>query len=71
MTDKRNPPWTMETVGEVIESMNRLKGEHGYNNDTPIVWYHLENHALTGQVIESHLPMNELVEITMMAQPEE
>jgi len=59
----------METVGDVIESMNRLKKEHDYNDDTPIVWYHLENHNLTGQVIESHLTINELVEITMMAPP--
>ena len=26
-TNERNPPWTMTTIGEVIESMNKLKEE--------------------------------------------
>ena len=55
MTDKRRPPWTLDTIGEVIESMELLK-KQGFDNDTPIVWYHLENHNLTGQVIETIIP---------------
>jgi hypothetical protein len=58
MDDKRRPPWTLDTIGEVIESMELLK-KQGFSDDTPIVWYHLENHNLTGQVIETIIPYEE------------
>ena len=50
--DKRNPPWTLNTIGEVIESMEQLK-KKGLSDETPIVWFHLENHNLEGQEIEN------------------
>jgi len=49
---KRQPPWTLNTIGEVIESMEQLK-EKGLSDETPIVWFHLENHNLEGQEIEN------------------
>tara|TARA_B100000287_G_C19965560_1_gene516307 strand:- start:191 stop:457 length:267 start_codon:yes stop_codon:yes gene_type:complete len=61
---ERTPPWTMTTIGEVIETMNKLKEEYDYSDETPIVWNHLENYNLTGQVVESHLVYDEWVEIT-------
>lgn len=55
--DKRNPPWTLNTIGEVIESMEQLK-EEGLSDETPIVWLHLENHNLEGQEIENIMILN-------------
>jgi len=43
--NKRQPPWTLNTIGEVIESMEQLK-EKGLSDETPIVWSHLENERL-------------------------
>ena len=68
-TNERNPPWTMTTIGEVIESMNKLKEEESCSDETPIVWNHLGNYNLASQVIESHLVYRETnytcVEITL------
>jgi len=57
--DKRNPPWTLNTIGEVIESMEQLK-EKGLSDETPIVWYHLENHNLEGQEIENIMILDDV-----------
>ena len=74
--DERNPPWTLNTIGEVIESMKQLK-EKGLNDDTPIVWYHLENYNLEGQEIENIMILDDFendegrenwVEITLQEQ---
>ena len=54
----RKSPWTLKTIGEVIESMEQLK-EKGLNDDTPIVWYQLENHNLEGQEIENIMIIEE------------
>lgn len=59
MDDKRNPPWTLNTIGEVIESMEQLK-EKGLSDETPIVWYHLENHNLEGQEIENIMILDDV-----------
>ena len=57
--NKRQPPWTLNTIGEVIESMEQLK-EKGLSDDTPIVWYHLENHNLEGQEIENIMILDDV-----------
>ena len=66
---KRAKPWTMDTIGEVIECMNKLKEQCDFHDDTPIWWYHLERGDLSGQVIESHIPIyhdtGKCVEITL------
>ena len=72
--NKRLPPWTLNTIGEVIESMEQLK-EKGLSDETPIVWFHLENHNLEGQEIENIMILDDfendegrdcfLVEITL------
>ena len=59
---------------EVIESMEQLK-EKGLSDETPIVWFHLENHNLEGQEIENIMILDDfendegrdcfLVEITL------
>lgn len=54
----RNPPWTLKTIGEVIESMEQLK-KKGLSDETKIVWYNLENHNLEGQEIENIMIMDE------------
>ena len=46
--NKRNPPWTMTTIAEVMDAMELLITNEGCELDTPIVWYHLENDCLTG-----------------------
>ena len=57
--NKRQPPWTLNTIGEVIESMEQLK-EKGLSDETPIVWYHLENHNLEGQEIENIMILDDV-----------
>ena len=57
-SENRVEPWTMNTIGEVVDSMNRIM-EHGdYDLDTPIIWNHLNNHTLVGQEVESHIYMD-------------
>jgi hypothetical protein len=46
--NKRNPPWTMTTIGEVIDATRLLIENEDCELDTPIVWYHLQNDCLTG-----------------------
>ena len=74
--NKRQPPWTLNTIGEVIESMEQLK-EKGLSDETPIVWFHLENHNLEGQEIENIMILDDFendegrenwVEITLQEQ---
>ncbi len=54
----RNPPWTLKTIGEVIESMEQLK-KKGLSDETQIVWCNLKNHNLEGQVIENIMIIDE------------
>ena len=45
---ERHAPWTMRTIGEVMDTMTALmRGHENVTRDTYIRWYHLEDAALT------------------------
>ena len=46
-TETRNPPWTMRTIREVMDTMKMLMEYEGCNLDTEIVWYQLQDGSLT------------------------
>ena len=46
-TNERNPPWTMTTIGEVMDTMRLLIENEDCELDTPIVWYQLHDNCLT------------------------
>ena len=46
---ERHAPWTMLTIGEVMDMMNTLiQSYEDVTRDTNIVWYHLEDGCLNG-----------------------
>jgi hypothetical protein len=46
---ERFAPWTMRTIGEVMDTMAALIREHAdVTRDTNIVWYHLQDGNLSG-----------------------
>ena len=55
------------TLRELEVMCELLRQDHDANDDTPVVFYHLEDYNLEGQEIESVIPLDEHIEITLKA----